>query len=136
MGCGDLSLYNNNLFFKKYTGVDIVDIKKYKNLSVDIIVSSIESLKFDLYDFDLIIIKDVFQHLTNYRINNILKILSLIDVDVLITNDFNRDTFNLDCKDGDYRSLNMETDPFNCKIKSKFNWISYFDNRLKQSVLI
>jgi hypothetical protein len=55
---------------------------------------------------------------------------------MLITNDFNGEPFNSDCGDGDYRSLNMIIDPFNLKPKLKFDWLSKFDGRHKQSLIV
>jgi len=136
LGCGDLSIYGGGIFFKKYIGVDVVDISKYKILPTNIIVSSIESFRYDLYDFDLILIKDVFQHLSNNHVLRLLNILLKLNVDMLITNDFNGEPFNSDCGDGDYRSLNMIIDPFNLKPKLKFDWLSKFDGRHKQSLIV
>lgn len=137
LGCGDLSLYSNNIFFKSYIGVDVVNIQKYKNLppDVQIVCSTIEEFDFHGYKFDLILIKDVLQHLSNNRICNILNILSNLNTECVITNDFNFDDKNEDCVDGDHHYLNLELDPFNLKIKSKYDWQSYFDSRLKQTIV-
>lgn len=138
LGCGDLSLYGNNIFFKSYVGVDIVDIKKYKTINKETIIVTSDILEFDYqnYTFDLILIKDVLQHINNRKICAILDKLSNLNVDIIITNDFNCNSVNLDCEDGEHRFLNMELSPFNLKIKNKYDWHSYIDGRLKQSVLI
>lgn len=138
LGCGDLSIYAGDIFFKSYVGVDIVDIKKYKTIDDEVVIVNSDILNFDYktHVFDLILIKDVFQHLCNERICSILNKLSELNVDIIITNDFNFNSVNLDCQDGDHHYLNMELNPFNLKLKDKYDWQSYFDGRLKQSVLI
>lgn len=137
LGCGDLSIYNDNIFFKSYIGVDVVDIQKYKNLPphIQVICSPIEDFEFNKYDFDLIIIKDVLQHLSNDRICKILNILSKLNVESIITNDFNFNNKNEDCIDGDHHYLDLTLNPFSLNVKTKYNWRSYFDNRIKQTIL-
>jgi SAM-dependent methyltransferase len=136
LGCGDLSIYKGDIFFKNYIGVDIVDVGKYKNLPKDIIISSIDTLQYELYDFDLILIKDVFQHLSNDAILNILNQLLKLKVDMLITNDYHFSLTNENCEDGGYRSLNMEMDPFQLQPRDEYYWESKMDSRLKKTIFV
>ncbi len=137
LGCGDLSIYSNNIFFKSYVGVDVVDIKKYKTLpnNIQLVQSSIDDLDFNKYNFDLIILKDVLQHLSNDRICHILNKLVSVNVETLITNDFNFNSINLDCVDGEHHYLNMELSPFTLTPKETYDWTSYYDNRIKRTIL-
>jgi hypothetical protein len=87
--------------------------------------------------FNLVILKDVFQHLSNNSIFEILIKLKELSVDAfIITNDLNIDNDNIDCNDGDYRRLNMNNDPFNLKYDSNFIWKSRNDNIIKETLII
>ena len=66
----------------------------------------------DLASFDLVIIKDVLQHLPNTMILNILSRLR-VTRRMLITNDLNHRKFNEDCQVGGWRMLDLERAPFN-----------------------
>jgi hypothetical protein len=135
LGCGDLSIYNKNIFFNNYIAVDIVDIPKYIDInSVKFIKSDIISFNYHLYNFDLIIIKDVFQHLSNQIILEIFNILKKINCEMLITNDFNSGK-NEDCLIGHYRNLNLCDSPFNIIPINRYKWTSKVDNRIKETVI-
>lgn len=135
LGCGDLSIYDKNIFFNKYVSVDVVDISKYTNLNnIKFIKSDILSFNFEEYDFNLLIIKDVFQHLSNKTIFSILEKLKSINCELIITNDFNQNQ-NEDCTDGDYRSLNLTQHPFNLSFINRYKWISKVDSRIKETLV-
>lgn len=134
LGCGDLSIYNKNVFFKNYIAVDIVDMSKYVSFNnIQFVQSDILSFDFNKYNFNLIIIKDVFQHLSNQTILNILNKLKFVDCEILITNDFNSSK-NEDCLDGEYRRLNLSDYPFNINLINKYTWISKIDGRVKETI--
>ena len=122
-----------NLSTKEIRG----SIKKYKTINKETVIVNSDILDFDYqnYTFDLILIKDVLQHINNRKICTILDKLCKLNVDMIITNDFNFNSVNLDCDDGEHHYLNMELPPFSIKIREKYNWTSYCDNRVKQTVL-
>jgi len=123
LGCGDFNLMRHfNFKDIKYFGVDIVsfiinhNIKTYSNNNIKFLQSNI--IDFKLYEqFDLIIIKDVLQHLSNV---NILKILNNIKntKKIILVNDYLEN--NTDTIDGGYRPLNLNNDPFNLNCKTIF----------------
>lgn len=127
LGCGDFNLMKHfNLTHIKYLGVDVVDSvidenkKLYQSDNVKFINGDITEFKTQL-SFDLVLIKDVFQHL-NYE--SIFKCLHNLIVckNVLITNDYSDE--NLDCDIGGYRPLNFGKYPFLFKTKQVFKWNS------------
>lgn len=138
LGCGDLSLYNRNPSFKNYIGVDIVDIRKYKTIptNIQLIYSSILDFDYKKYTFDLIILKDVLQHLPYEEIFQIFDKIYDLECNILITNDFDKNILNFDCKRGECRQLNLEITPFSMKYEEIFDWISGIDGRLKRTYLI
>ena len=62
--------------------------------------------KSDYEHADLLICKDVLQHLSYSNINNIVSQLNKYNY-VIIINDIVRDIDNVDINDGGYRSLDM-----------------------------
>ena len=135
LGCGDLSIYNKNIFFNNYIAVDVVDIPKYVDINdVKFIKSDIISFNYHLCEFNLIIIKDVFQHLSNQTIIEIFNVLKKINCEILINNDFSTDC-NADCLNGEFRHLDICKSPFNIVPINKHKWISNIDSRLKETVI-
>lgn len=116
VGCGDWQIFKLlNLDQVIYTGYDCVS---------DVIKTNSElyaspNIWFECLDLttcanrleaDLIIVKDVFQHLS---FKNIFKIWSIIKNNtVLLVND-SIEKENKDIQDGGYRELNLEKEPFN-----------------------
>jgi SAM-dependent methyltransferase len=120
IGCGDWQISEVvDWGQKKYLGIDVVDnviqknIKKYSNDKIQFKVLNL--FEEDIPESDLIIIKDVFQHLS---FDNIRKILNKLDNSkfkyVIISGDVNYLT-NYDIHDGSYRTLNVNIEPFNDK---------------------
>jgi SAM-dependent methyltransferase len=139
LGCGDCKIYGGDIFFKNYVGVDGVNIPKYSTFppNLNFYNSEIKNFDFESVTFNLVILKDVFQHLSNNSIFEILIKLKELSVDAfIITNDLNIDNDNIDCNDGDYRRLNMNNDPFNLKYDSNFIWKSRNDNIIKETLII
>jgi hypothetical protein len=139
LGCGDCKIYGDDIFFKNYVGVDCVNIPDYSKFpqNVNFHNSEIKEFDFESVLFNLVILKDVFQHLSNNSIFEIFDKLKEISVDVIIiTNDLNIDGDNIDCSDGEYRSLNMNNYPFNLKYDSNFIWKSRNDNIIKETLII
>jgi SAM-dependent methyltransferase len=119
LGCGDWQFSKfidwNGI---NYIGVDVVgfiieeNIKKYSKKNINFYKKDL--LTGDLPKADLIILKDVLQHLTNKNILNFLPKLKDYKFALLI-NSFAPE--NVDCKDGEFRSLNLKKSPFNLKAK-------------------
>lgn len=134
LGCGDFNLMRHfNFVDKTYLGVDIVSFviesnnHKYGNCNVKFENSSLLDYTFDNH-FDLIVIKDVFQHLSTDSIKRILNNIKNSN-HILITNDFIED--NIDILDGGYTPINLTNDPFNILGDYIFEWQSC--NHLKKT---
>lgn len=126
VGCGNW-MFSEMINYQNvdYLGIDIVpnvieqNIKKFQR----------SNLKFELQDctsytsekvFDMVIIKDVLQHLSY---ENCHKILHNVKYKMLIvTNDLTAQ--NTECIDGDHRPLNITIDPFNLKSLFEFTFPS------------
>ena len=121
IGCGDFNwlkhlLDDNNNF--RYLGVDIVEDlintnnKFYSNSNINFICRDIINYDFP-NNFDLIIIRDVFIHIKNKDIINILKKIKSNKCKFYAINNFSDVKKNIDVKDyGHHRLLNIEIDPF------------------------
>jgi 2-polyprenyl-3-methyl-5-hydroxy-6-metoxy-1,4-benzoquinol methylase len=123
LGCGDFNLMRHFDFKDiKYFGIDIVsfiiddNIKTYSNNNIKFAQSNLIDFKLS-EQFDLIILKDVLQHLSNA---NILKILNNIKnaKRIILVNDYIQ--HNIDSIDGGYRPLNLNNDPFNFNCETIF----------------
>nr|QBK91601.1 MAG: methyltransferase domain protein [Pithovirus LCPAC302] len=132
IGCGDWQLakriewsYDNKKI--KYIGADVSSYiieknkKKYGN-------ENIRFIKFDVIqdkipNVDLVIIKDVLQHLNNKSVKIVLKKLKRCKR-VLVINDTNNMMFwnNSDIKTGDFRSIDINQSPFT----ADFNQVHYY----------
>jgi SAM-dependent methyltransferase len=114
-----------------YTGVDVVPevIEFNKEFETDFRKFLLSPTEIGI--FDLVIIKDVFQHLSFKEIFKVLELVSLSKY-FLITNDGT--FFNVDIKNGDWRPLNMGEPPFNFNIIDELTFESI--PFTKQSVLI
>lgn len=137
LGCGDFNLMKHiNLENIEYLGIDIVEfviknnLKHYKKNNINFEHNDILIYK-PQKKYDLIIIKDVLQHLCNI---NIIKLLNNIDYcnSILITNDITSE--NEDCVDGDYRGIDLQKNPFNIPVKNLFKFHSC--NFIKQISLL
>lgn len=97
-----------------YIGIDVVPFlieennKKYARENIKFYKKNV--LESELPKADLIILKDVLQHLSN---ENILKILSKLEKFkfIIIVNHFSAE--NYDCQDGQYRPIDLKKAPFN-----------------------
>lgn len=131
IGCGDFNLMkyiiNDNI---DYLGVDISNviieqnIKQYPNIKFKCLDISSGCLK--THYFDLVLIKDVFQHLHINTINNVLQNLPNFK-HCIITNDILDDNLknNQAILDGEYSPINLHTPPFNYKGSYILIWTSH-----------
>lgn len=116
LGCGD---WQFSKFIDwtaiHYTGIDVVaDVinqnkKLYAASNIEFLLANPLDEKVLIAAADLLIIKDVLQHLSNANVLKILRYTQKYKY-CLITNDF--DNSNLDCQNGDTRPLNIKLPPF------------------------
>ena len=104
-------------------GLDIVksviekNKKKYSKKNINFYYKNF--LNSDLPDADLIILKDVLQHLSFKNIFKALDKVKKYKYAVLV-NDSSE--INIDCEDGDWRPLNLNTAPFNANAKEALSY--------------
>lgn len=132
VGCGDWRIGKClNLEGKDYTGIDISSV-----ILEETSLNAKENIKFihgdfetlDIHDADLILIKDVLQHLTNSSIYNIINKIMGKTKYALICDDLDRDNKsnnNADILPGLHRFIDLSQKPFN------FNFIQleYFKGK-------
>jgi 2-polyprenyl-3-methyl-5-hydroxy-6-metoxy-1,4-benzoquinol methylase len=118
LGCGDWQFSKFlDLSSVSYLGVDVVESVIESN-STSYSASNIKFISRDITTYevpkaDLIICKDVLQHLCNKDVVNILVKIITSSKFSLITNDFNpENTENKDIDNGDYRCLDLTLSPF------------------------
>ena len=118
LGCGDWQFSKFlDLSSVSYLGVDVVEsvIESNNNLYAS---SNIKFLNHDITTYeipevDLIICKDVLQHLCNNDVDTVVKKIIKSSKFSLITNDFTlTDVFNKDIDNGEYRCLDLRLSPF------------------------
>jgi len=119
IGFGDWRLGKNyNLEGKSYIGLEVSNAamgisEKYERPNVKFIFGDAVDFNFELVD--LILIKDVLQHLSSENIKIILEKIFNSGQLALICNDFTES--NSDIADGSWRALNLNADPFNYNLK-------------------
>lgn len=122
VGCGDWSFSRYiNWNSARYLGVDVVKSVIERNQSAftspTVTFVQADTLNTPLPAADLLICKDVLQHLNNEDVKVFLGQLSHFK-HCLITNDVDPQTFsslNQDITRGDYRNLDLTKPPFNLK---------------------
>lgn len=142
VGCGDWE-FSQHIDWKgaTYKGFDVVPTVINKNNTKfskpAITFECVDVINSDLPKADLMICKDVFQHLTNADISLIIKQLSKYKY-CLITNDTSPDTLTSDNPEilhrGSYRTLDLTKPPFNLKGAKILTYKSY--NAIKQVLFI
>jgi trans-aconitate methyltransferase len=141
LGCGDWQ-FSQFLDWSnvKYLGVDIVENVIQENRR-RFEAKNIEFIKSDLVDFipsecDLIISKDVLQHLSNSSIKKIFKNLRGTKAQIIVTNDVILDSTlrNSDTRDGGYRPLDLSLPPFQFSTEPLLEWNS--NGFIKRTVLV
>jgi hypothetical protein len=133
MGCGDWQFSQAvNWGEAHYRGYDIVESvitankEKYADEGIEFFLYSGEPT--ELPSADLLIMKDVLQHLSNKRVTEILSHAPRFKY-VLITNSIHPDgeTQNVDIPDGSWRYLDVRHPPFNVAADEVF----YFHKKLR-----
>jgi SAM-dependent methyltransferase len=117
IGCGDWELSKQlDLSNIEYFGIDVVkslierNQSLYKDPNLHFIYA--DAADISLPEADLLICKDVLQHLSYVKIFQLLAKFSSFPY-CLITNDISRWKTNQDIACGDYRPLNLFASPFN-----------------------
>jgi hypothetical protein len=117
IGCGDWQIFSHvDLEGVKYTGYDVAksvidkNNDKYQASNVSFIHVPLEA-RTKYVRADLMIIKDVLQHLSFKKTQDILDQLSKYKYSFVI-NDFLDTTINIDISDGGYRHLDIRKSPF------------------------
>ena len=124
-GCGDFITMSmlKTLPSIKYYGIDISkhiineNINKFKHNNINFIHG--DYLDILLIKADLIILKDVLQHLSTENIHKILENIKGFK-HIIIVNDIKENTDNLDIPDGNYRELDIRQKPFNWNTDNNF----------------
>lgn len=116
VGCGDFRLGDTyNLSGVDYTGLEVSSLMfnqiiKHEVSNITFINDDAETWEFP--QVDLILCKDVFEHLSNDSINIIMdKIMASCKI-ALICNDYDAENVE-DIDNGDHRRMNLNADPFN-----------------------
>jgi SAM-dependent methyltransferase len=141
VGCGDWT-FSQNICWEgiQYTGYDVVrkvideNIKKFSNSSIKFIQGDLTHL--DLPNADLLICKDVLQHLPHQNIFHLLQQAYKYKY-CLITNDVDPHSFssqNNSIQQGEYRTLDLTKAPFNVAGIKVLTYRS--DTNFKQVLLI
>lgn len=143
-GCGDWQfsqLLNWTNLVENYIGADVVESLIINHNSK----FQKENVKFELINdqwtwptVDLIVCKDVLQHLSNSLIEQITNNMKNHSRLILITNDItspkNKKIPNSDCNSGEWRPLDLSEDPWNFSCEKLLTWS--VRNRTKQTILI
>lgn len=119
LGCGDWQFSRFiNWSQVYYIGIDVVESVIATNSSL----YGSENIEFMCFDpignpdlmpkGDLVLVKDVFQHLSNQHVCQLLALIKEFKYG-LITNDI--PLKNIDCQDGDTRPIDVRLAPFNLK---------------------
>lgn len=142
-GCGDWQFSKNieweNLV-NSYIGVDVVDsviTYNQENYSTDTVNFQIIDNNWRMPKTDLIICKDVLQHLPNNIINELLDTMKHNSKYMLITNDFlynKQPSSNRDCNIGGWKTIDFSEDIWNFDYITLLDW--NVQSWLKRTILI
>jgi len=129
VGCGDFVLGQEyNLAGISYLGLDVSELiisknSIYENPLIKFIAADAEFFQFP--ESDLVLIKDVFQHLPNNSIVRIFERVMTTARYILICNDYtNSDEINQDIEVGGWRGIDLLSEPFSFDLESVCNYKS------------
>lgn len=140
LGCGDFNLMKHFDFTSvTYTGVDAVkhvidsNVTRYSASNISFVHADITThISEQLYD--LVIIKDVLQHLSNDQIIQTVKNINYAKY-ILVYNDFGRNTpHNNSIRAGECRTINLQKPPFSFKTEPLMN--VYTINEFRRAEII
>jgi len=117
IGCGDWQLMRHaDLQGKEYLGIDVssfvIESNKKKFTSPGVSFKVMNPMLDDIPHVDLVIIKDVLQHLPNRDVVTVLRMIRKRSRFALITNDY-ADSNQGDIAIGEHRPINVLLEPFN-----------------------
>jgi SAM-dependent methyltransferase len=140
VGCGDWQ-FSRHIDWSgvSYTGYDVTPgiverNQAFASKSIQFVCA--DACKTQIAGADLLVCKDVLQHLSYEQVHNFLKNLGNFRY-CLITNDINPrqgTTINRDISDGGYRELDLRAPPFNLQAKEVLRFRCH--GNLKQVLLI
>ncbi len=125
-----------------YTGYDASRIviernsKSFANENIKFVHGNFLSV--DLPPADLLIVKDVLQHLSNRNIHRAVEQFGKFKY-VIIVNDIDPETLtalNVDIRDGDYRTLDITAEPFNVRGRQVLTYALPYSEEVKHVILI
>lgn len=134
VGCGDFKIMTSvDMSNKEYVGIDVSQTIINENNKL----YSKENIKFlnldvtsdEIPEADIIIIKDVLQHLPNDMVKNILNLVKTKCKYALITNDYTDKNLNNDIEIGKWRKINVLISPYD------MNGVTVFNDKGKQTSL-
>jgi 2-polyprenyl-3-methyl-5-hydroxy-6-metoxy-1,4-benzoquinol methylase len=143
-GCGDWQFSKIMPWTRivdNYLGVDIVE-SLIKHNQTNFTKPGVE---FQMLDstwawptVDLILCKDVLQHLSNDTVFKLLKKMKQHSKYILITNDINGENINGNCNDGGYRPIDLTKEPWNkpSEVIGNFWYHHQSDAYHKQTIVI
>jgi SAM-dependent methyltransferase len=118
VGCGDWRFSRHiDWTGRSYIGIDVVptvieeDIRIFQSESITFVCADPLSDDWVIPRCDLMIFKDIFQHLSNVNVSRMIARCLPRTKYALITNDFAEE--NVDCQNGDTRPINIRKPPFN-----------------------
>ena len=126
VGCGDLNLIKHVLqnIEVMYVGIDVSKVVIDRNIinypMYEFRCGTLSSVDILPNEYQLCIIKDVLQHISNDNISEILTYIYKFK-HVIIVNDYKEG--NEDCENGGYRGLDLKSDPFNLKPSYAFLYL-------------
>lgn len=131
IGVGDGELLSHlNLEGRSYTGIDVsseaISIAREKNYKNEIQLCIADAEFFDFQQYDLILCKDVLQHLPNDKALRIINLMRRNSKFTIICNDFeySDEKINSDIELGGYRTMNLAREPFCQRGKIVLQWDS------------
>lgn len=122
IGCGDFRVASRFVLGEetRYLGIDVTPAVINSNLKFQTKSIKFECIDIEEFDWketwDLILVKDVLQHLPNANIKNIIDRIMSHCENALFCNDF--DAANHDVSIGGYRGIDLQSEPFGYSLET------------------